>query len=132
MEEKILKSKFEDLKAWQEAHKLVIMVYKVTKNFPAEEKFRLIDQICRSSSSAAANLAEGSSRAYRKEYLQFVYQSRGSLEETKYHLLLARDLGYLKSIQYNAILNQANVTGKLINGLIKYLRTNTKDQRPNL
>lgn len=132
MEEKILKSKFEDLKAWQEAHKLVIMIYKITKTFPAEEKFRLIDQICRSASSVAANLVEGSARAYRKEYLQFVYQSRGSLEETKYHLLLAQDLGYVKSIQYNNILNQANITGKLINGLIKYLRTNTQDQRSNL
>lgn len=132
MEESNLKSKFEDLKAWQEAHKLVIMIYKITKTFPAEEKFRLIDQVCRSSSSVAANLVEGAARAYRKEYLQFVYQSRGSLEETKYHILLAKDLGYLNLSQYNKILSQANLAGKLINGLISYLRTKTQDQRPKL
>lgn len=132
MDKNVSKNKFEDLKAWQEAHKLVIMIYKITKTFPAEEKFRLIDQICRSSSSVAANLVEGGARAYRKEYLQFVYQSRGSLEETKYHLLLAKDLSYLNLSQYNKILSQANVAGKLINGLITYLRTKTQDQRPNL
>ena len=132
MDENISKNKFEDLKAWQEAHKLVIMIYKITKTFPTEEKFRLIDQICRSSSSVAANLVEGGARAYRKEYLQFAYQSRGSLEETKYHLLLAKDLNYLNLSQYSKILLQANITGKLINGLIAYLRTKTQDQRPNL
>lgn len=50
---------FENLHAWKEAHKLVLMVYKETKSFPSEERYRLIDQICRSSSSIAANLAEG-------------------------------------------------------------------------
>jgi len=132
MDENVSKNKFEDLNAWEEAHKLVIMIYKITKTFPAEEKFRLIDQICRSSSSVAANLVEGGARAYRKEYLQFAYQSRGSLEETKHHLLLAKDLNYLNLSQYNKILSQANVAGKLINGLITYLRTKTQDQRPNL
>lgn len=130
MKDKLIKNKFENLDAWKEAHKLVIMIYKITKSFPVEEKFRLVDQICRSSSSVAANLVEGSARAYRKEYLQFAYQSKGSLEETKYHLLLAQDLNYINSAEYEDLSSQANVAGKLINGLIKYLRTNTKDQRP--
>jgi four helix bundle protein len=132
MEDNRLKSKFEDLKAWQEAHKLVIMIYKISKNFPPEEKFRLVDQVCRSVSSVAANLVEGSSRASRKEYLQFVYQARGSLEETKYHVLLARDLNYLKSSQYDTILDQSTNTAKLINGLIRYLRTNSHDGRKSV
>jgi four helix bundle protein len=123
-------NKFENLQAWQESHKLVIMVYKAVKLFPADEKFRLIDQICRSASSVAANLAEGSSRASRKEYLQFVYQSKGSLEETKYHLLLARDLGYLKPNEYEKLIEQATICSKLLNGLITYLRSNPADARP--
>ena len=122
-------NKFENLQAWQESHKLVIMVYGLAKSFPNEEKFRLTDQICRSASSVAANLAEGSARASRKEYLQFVYQSKGSLEETKYHLLLARDLGYLKNFNYEEIIEQATNCSKLINGLITYLRANPKDGR---
>jgi len=72
-------STFEDLKAWREAHKLVLQIYKSTKSFPVEEKFRLVDQLCRSSSSVPANLVEGRARHTRKEYLQYVYQAKGSL-----------------------------------------------------
>jgi four helix bundle protein len=118
------KNKFENLEAWKEAHKLVIMVYEITKNFPPDEKYRLVDQLCRSSSSVAANLVEGNSRGHRKEFIQYEYQSRGSLEETKYHLLLAKDLSLLKSDEYNGLQDQANKTGKLINGLITFLKNN--------
>jgi four helix bundle protein len=126
------KSKFENLEAWKAAHELTIAIYKMTKKFPTEEKFRLIDQLCRSSSSVAANLAEGSARAYRKEYTQFAYQAKGSLEETKYHLLLSKDLGYLKDSDYQALLEQANLTGKLVSGLIRYLRSNPQDLRTKI
>lgn len=126
------KSKFENLEAWKAAHALTVMIYKATKKFAPDEKFRLVDQICRSSSSVAANLAEGSARAYRKEYTQFAYQAKGSLEETKYHLLRSKDLGYLKDSEYEDLLEQANTTGKLISGLIKYLRSNPQDQRSKL
>jgi len=126
----VVKNKFENLQAWQEAHKLVIMVYKAVKSFPEEEKFRLTDQVCRSVSSVAANLVEGSARSYRKEYLQFVYLAKGSLEETKYHLLLSRDLGYLKESDYEKLIEQATNCSKLLNGLITYLKTNPKDGRP--
>ncbi len=118
-----MKDSFQDLKAWQEAHKLVLEVYKITKSFPQEEKYRLVDQLCRSSSSVAANLVEGRSRHTLKEYLQFVYQAKGSLEETKYHLLLARDLEYIHDIQYNELIDQSELATKLINGLISYLKT---------
>lgn len=127
-----MKSKFEDLKAWQEAHKLTLMIYKATEDFPKGEEFGLKSQIRRSSASVAANLVEGSSRSSRKEYKQFAYQARGSLEETKYHLLLARDLKYITFSQYEKIMEQVNTVGRLVNGLIKYLRTNTQDPRPNL
>lgn len=127
----MIEHKFEKLKAWQEAHKLVLMVYKVTSNFPVEERYRLVDQVCRGASSVAANLVEGNARAYRKEYTQFVYQARGSLEETKYHLLLAKDLGYVQVVEYESIALQADEVGKLINGLITYLRSNNQDERKN-
>jgi four helix bundle protein len=116
------RSTFEDLKAWQEAHKFVLLVYEITKFFPQEERFRLVDQLCRSVSSVPANLVEGRSRHSKKEYLQFVYQARGSLEESKYHLLLAKDLGYISTEQYSDLLLQADMTGKLINGLLIYLK----------
>ncbi len=125
-----MRSTFEDLKASQEAHKFVLLVYKITKFFPSEEKFRLVDQLCRSVSSVPANLVEGRSRHSKKEYLQFVYQAKGSLEESKYHLLLARDLGYITSEQYSESLIQADNTGKLINGLIMYLKGQINERAP--
>ncbi len=119
-------NKFEKLDAWKEAHTLVLMIFKTTKKFPSDEKYRLIDQLCRAVSSVAANLVEGNARGHRKEFIQFAYQSRGSLEETKYHLLLAKDLEYLTLEEYKELTIQANKTGKLINGLITYLKKNEK------
>jgi len=117
------KNKFEDLKVWQEAHSLVVYVYKITKKFPSDERFRLVDQICRSVSSIAANIVEGNSRQHKTEYLQFLYMSNGSLEETKYHLLLAKDLGYICTSDYEKLIIQCNVVGSLLGGLIKYLKS---------
>ncbi len=96
-----VRNKFEELECWKEAHRLVVQVYKITKKFPSDEKFRLVDQVCRSASSIAANIVEGNARNHKKEYLQFLYLAKGSLEETKYHLLLARDLGYIIHKEYN-------------------------------
>jgi len=110
------------LEAWKIAHELVLEIYTITKKFPSEERFRLVDQICRSASSIAANLVEGNGRSYKKEYLQFVYLARGSLDETKYHLLLAKDLGYITQKEYDTLIDKSDEVGKLINGLIKYLR----------
>lgn len=111
------------LEAWKEAHQLVLQIYTLTKKFPSEERFRLVDQICRSASSIAANLVEGNGRSYKKEYLQFVYLARGSLDETQYHLLLAKDLGYISLNEYNVLIDKSDLIGTLINGLIKYLRS---------
>ena len=118
-----IKNRFEDLKVWQEAHSLVVDIYKITKEFPSDEKFRLVDQICRSASSIAANIVEGNSRQYKTEYLQFLYMSKGSLEETKYHLLLAKDLGYVSALDYEGLIVRCNNVGSLLGGLIKYLKS---------
>lgn len=114
---------FQNLNAWKEAHKLVLMLYRGTNNLPAEEKFRLGDQIRRAGASVAANLVEGNARLSKKEHLQFVNLAKGSLEETKYHLLLAKDLGYLQEKIYNTLIVQAQTVGKLITGLMRYLRS---------
>ena len=119
----MIENRFEKLEVWKEAHKLVVDIYKITKGFPAEEKFRLIDQICRSASSVAANIVEGNSRQYKTEYLQFLYMSKGSLEETKYHLLLSRDLGYFDKPVYKKLFDQCNNVGSLLGGLIRYVKS---------
>jgi len=118
--------KFQDLKVFAEAHNLVISVYKLTMNFPSSENFGLTSQVRRSAISTVANIVEGNARNYRKEFVQFLYISNGSLEETKYHLFLAHDLGYINTTDYTYIHTQAEIVGKMINGLISYLKNSLK------
>ncbi|MFQ6118902.1 MAG: four helix bundle protein, partial [Methanosarcinales archaeon] len=103
--------RFEDLKVWQKSHEFVIEVYKITQQFPMDEKFGLISQIRRSAVSIAANIAEGSKRQHLKEYIQMLYIAQGSLAETKYYLLLSRDLKYLNNIKYQELFNQSEDIG---------------------
>src|SRR6266513_1591015 len=87
---------WKDLEVWKLAHSAVLRVYEITKFFPSDERFRLIDQLCRAAASVPANIAEGKGRSSLREYLQFLSIARGSVEEVKYFLLLARDLKYLE------------------------------------
>ncbi len=117
------KNRFENLIVWQKAHELVVKIYRITKEFPSEEKFRLVSQVCRSASSVPANIVEGNARTHKKEFFQFLNTALSSLEETKYHLLLARDLEYLSFQRYDELIKLANEVGKLISGLTKSLKS---------
>lgn len=86
---------WEDLLVLQKAHELVLQIYKITKDFPSDERYRLIDQICRAASSVPTNIAEGKGRRTKKEFIQFLTIFRGSVEEVKYLLLLSRDLSFI-------------------------------------
>ena len=119
--------RFEDLNVWQKSHELVLEVHKVTQQFPTEEKFGLTSQIRRSAVSVAANIAEGSKRQHLKEYILMLHISHGSLAETEYHLLLAKDLKYLSGTKYQALFNLSEEIGRMLNGLIKSL-SNLKSQ----
>ena len=118
----MVKNIFETLKVYKEAHLFVIEIYKVTKNFPRHELFGLISQIRRASVSVVANIVEGNSRNHKKEFIQFLYLSNGSLEEVKYYLILAKDLGYISDSEYKHLQEKAENISKMINGLIRYLR----------
>jgi four helix bundle protein len=119
---------FEELKVWKILHELVIKIYKITNNFPKEERYRLTDQLCRSAASVPANIAEGQARQTTKEYLQFLYTARGSIAETKYHLILAKDLGYIETSSYNKINTNYNKAGKMLNSLINSLKKKNSDE----
>lgn len=110
---------FTDLVAWQEAHKLVIIVYKVTKDFPQDERFGLISQLCRAVISISSNIAEGFSRGSMKDKIQFYRIAQGSIAEVQNQLLIARDIGYLDKLSFSKIANQTILVSKLINGLIR-------------
>ncbi len=110
---------FTDLNAWKEAHKLVLMIYKITKDFPKEEIFGLTSQIRRAVISITSNIAEGFSRQTYKDKIQFYSIAKSSLTEVQSQLLIAKDLNYINKQDFNDIASQAITTHKLLNGLIK-------------
>ena len=113
---------FTDLRAWKEAHLLVLDIYKITNKFPEKERFGLIIQIQRAAVSISSNIAEGFSRNSNLEKRQFYYQALGSLTEVQNQLLIARDLGYISSKEFKTIADQSVVVSKLTNGLIKSVK----------
>jgi four helix bundle protein len=88
------------LRVWEEAHGLTLTVYKTTQAFPKDERFGLISQIRQASTSIAANLAEGCGRRSDGEMGRFVQIAMGSGAELSYHLLLAKDLGFVNEVQH--------------------------------
>lgn len=109
---------FKDLMVWQEGHKLVIMVYKLTQKFPKSELFGLVSQMRRAVISITSNIAEGFGRRTYKDRMQFYYMSQGSLTELKNQLLVAKDIGYTNNVEYLEIEKQADQTHRLLQGLI--------------
>ncbi len=95
---------------------------------PKEERFALTDQIRRSAQSIPANIAEGYGRFYYQENIRFCYIARGSLEETRSHLILAREMGYLTPDLVQKAEGDIAVLRKLISGYISYLRTEKPGQ----
>ncbi len=114
---------FTDLLVWKEGHKLVIHIYQITKKFPTQETYSLIDQMRRAASSITSNIAEGFGRQGYKEKLQFYYVSQGSLTELKNQLFIARDVGYLGVSEFDAIFLQADQVHRLLHGLISKTKT---------
>lgn len=119
-------NKFEKLDVWRKSHELVMFIYKITKNFPQEERFSLTDQLRRAAVSVAANIVEGNLRNSNKEFLKFMYISKASLEEVKYYLLLSRDLSYISKVVYSESQNLTNDCGRLLSGFIKFLKSRVK------
>lgn len=113
---------FTDLISWREAHKLAVLIYKITDAFPQKEIYSLVDQMRRSAISISSNIAEGFSRQGKKEKLQFYYTAKGSLTELQTQLLLARDVGYIKKEIFDSVAKQTIQVSKLLNGLIKSIK----------
>ncbi|HUD19841.1 MAG TPA: four helix bundle protein [Patescibacteria group bacterium] len=109
---------FTDLLVWQEGHRLVIHIYEVTTKFPPRETYSLTDQMRRAASSVTSNIAEGFGRQGYKEKLQFYYLAQGSLTELKNQLFIAHDVGYLKNANFQMLIEEANQTHRLLQGLL--------------
>jgi four helix bundle protein len=114
---------FKDLLTWQEGHKLVLIIYKLTNKFPAEERFGLTNQLRRAAVSVTSHIAEGFSRRTMKDKAQFYHMGLGSLTETENQSLVARDLEYFSDKEYISSQDQIVLVSKLLNGLIKATRS---------
>jgi four helix bundle protein len=90
---------FKELVVWQKAYKLVLEVYKATKDFPRSEIYGLTQQMRRAAISVPSNIAEGYGRKHKTEYLQFLFVAYGSLLELETQYLLSKDLGYMNQSQ---------------------------------
>ena len=103
---------FRDLLVWQEAHRLVLMVYKATAAYPSNEQFGLVSQMRRAAISVPANIVEGFKRRGRQDKLRFYNSAGASLEELKYFLILSGDLAYLT--ESKLLFDQADSVGRLL------------------
>lgn len=110
-----------NLEVWKLAHQLTLDVYKITQAFPKSEQFGLTSQVRRSVSSVPTNIIEGQARQYKKEFIQFLYVAKGSLEETNYHLYLSKDLGYTTEIDYTLLFELCTRIKMMLYKLIKSL-----------
>jgi len=112
---------FKELKIWQKGLELLIKIYKLSKNFPPEEKFGLTIQLRSSANSVIANIAESQGRYFLKDKIRVLYQARGELEETRNHLLIAKELKYISEKEASSLDEEYNGLGKGINGYIQSL-----------
>jgi len=113
---------FRTLQVWEKAHQLTLAVYKATATFPQAELYGLTSQIRRASASIPANIAEGCGRETERELARFMCIAAGSASELEYHLLLARDLGFLQSPTYTDLHTQVTEIKRMLTAFIKKLK----------
>ena len=104
--------KFEDLVVWRKAHDFVLAVYKLTALFPKPETYGLSSQMRRAAVSIAANIAEGFRKRGKADKARFLNIAEGSLEESHYYLILARDLDYAET---DSLMDALDEVSRLLN-----------------
>lgn len=122
-EKKSVSKSFAELEVWKKMRLLKIKIEKITKTFPAEEKFRLTDQIIRSGRGVNSCIAEGHGRYTFPDRIHFCVIARGSLSETYNHLIDAYDCNFITKEELTAFENDINEVEKILNGYINWLRS---------
>jgi len=114
---------YKDLIAWQKSYSLCLEIYRATKIFPQSEQYGLTAQMKRSALSVPSNIAEGYVRHGTRDYIRFLYIAYASLAELETQLLLAKDLGYIKSDDFKQIIGLQNEVQRVMRGLIESLKS---------
>jgi four helix bundle protein len=116
---------YRKIEAWKLADDLTIAIYERTRSFPKEEMFGLTSQVRRAAYSVPANIVEGSARESKKDYLHFLYISRGSLSETQYFIHLSGRLHYLNQEETDRLIGDTKRVFACLHGLIRAVERET-------
>jgi four helix bundle protein len=113
---------FEEMPVWQKSMDLAVKIFRLTETLPRKEDYGLTSQIRRSALSVPANIAEGFGRNHIKDKLNFYYDSRASLSETKNHLIYGKKVGYFGKAEFDEYIKNIEETWKELNSLISSLQ----------
>lgn len=113
---------FKELDVWKKGIEIVDMVYKITDDFPKEEKFGLATHIQRTAVSIPSNIAEGFARQHTKEFIQFCHVALGSCAELETQLIIASRRNYLPSEDFHKLEDHIDHTSRMLMNLIKSLK----------
>ena len=113
---------YRDLVVWQKSIALVTETYRITETFPRQEAYGLISQMQRSAISIPSNIAEGSSRHTKKDFMQFLHIALGSATELETQIIIARNLGYIHEQKYEQSAQSLSEICRMLHGLINKLR----------
>jgi len=115
---------FKNLNIWKEAHQLVLDIYKLSGELPADEKYALTSQLKRAIVSIELNIAEGGGKKTNKDFKSFLYQALGSTKEVENILLTLKDLNYIKITDYTHFNERIDKLGGMIHKLIQTIPDN--------
>lgn len=113
---------YKQLVVWQKSHQIVLDIYRITKEFPKEERYSLIAQIRRASISIPTNIAEGCGRFTARDFASFLQTALGSTQEIEYLSLLSKDLAYINEAVYKKLGQQIGEIKAMLIALIKKVR----------
>lgn len=120
---------FKDLECYKAARKVRIDTSCFARTLPADEKYRLKDQMIRASRSVTANIAEGFGRHHHQENLQYCRQARGSLYETIEHFHTALDEEYIETHSHHERVEEIRIAIRILNGYLRYLATRASESK---
>ncbi|HZU31878.1 MAG TPA: four helix bundle protein [Candidatus Angelobacter sp.] len=109
---------FKELKVWNKAYSLALVIYEASRSFPREEMYGLTSQLRRAAVSIGANIAEGCGRRSDRELVRFLQIARGSASEVEHHLLLARDLKFLQAVRHQDIEKRLQEVQRMLTSLV--------------
>jgi four helix bundle protein len=113
---------YRKLVVWQKAHKLVLLIYQITRSFPKEERFNLTSQVRRSTTSIPTNIVEGCGKYTQLDFANFLQVALGSAQETEYLCFLSHELNYLDNRNYETMSHDIGVVKAMLIALIKKIR----------